>query len=119
MSFVGALLPLARIMRVDPLMGRDQLDLDSMDFVNFLVAVDEALGVETPEKDYPKLATIDQCGSYLRAKLAGGGLGGGRGIPRTSLVGPFVAIRRIVDDHEHVHSGSDTYPTDRRAFIEG
>ena len=49
---------------------RDQIDLDSMDVVNFLVAVDEELGVETPEKDYPKLATLDRCVAYFRAKLA-------------------------------------------------
>jgi acyl carrier protein len=51
---------------------RDQIDLDSMDFVNFLLGVDEAVGVETPEKDYPKLATIDQCVAYLREKLGKG-----------------------------------------------
>lgn len=49
---------------------RDQIDLDSMDWVNFLIAVDEELGVETPEKDYPKLATLDRCVAYFRAKLA-------------------------------------------------
>jgi acyl carrier protein len=49
---------------------RDQLDLDSMDFVNFLIAVDEELGVETPEKDYPKLATLDTCVAYFRSKTA-------------------------------------------------
>ena len=49
---------------------RDQIDLDSMDFVNFLVAVDEKLGVETPEKDYPQLATLDKCVAYFRSKLA-------------------------------------------------
>jgi len=48
---------------------RDQVDLDSMDFVNFLIAVDHELGVETPEKDYPKLATLDRCVAYFRSKL--------------------------------------------------
>ncbi len=49
---------------------RDQIDLDSMDAVNFLIAVDEELGVETPEKDYPKLATLDSCVRYFSSKLA-------------------------------------------------
>ena len=49
---------------------RDQLDLDSMDFVNFLVAVAEQLGVETPEKDYPRLATLNSCAAYFQRKLA-------------------------------------------------
>ena len=49
---------------------RDQVDLDSMDAMNFLIAVDEQLGVETPEKDYAKLATLDGCVAYFRKKLA-------------------------------------------------
>jgi len=49
---------------------RDQIDLDSMDVVNFLVAVDEELGVETPEKDYPKLATLDSCVAYFSSKVS-------------------------------------------------
>jgi acyl carrier protein len=49
---------------------RDQIDFDSMDFENFLIAVDEELGVETPEKDYPKLATLNSCVQYFAAELA-------------------------------------------------
>jgi acyl carrier protein len=49
---------------------RDQIDLDSMDWVNFLIAVDEVLGVETPEKDYAKLATLDRCVDYFSSRLA-------------------------------------------------
>ena len=48
---------------------RDQLDLDSMDFLNFLIAVDEALHVEIPEADYPKLRTLDDIVGYLAARL--------------------------------------------------
>jgi len=44
---------------------RDQLDLDSMDFLNFLVAVHQRTGVEIPEADYGKLATLDQLIAYL------------------------------------------------------
>jgi acyl carrier protein len=49
---------------------RDQIDLDSMDWVNFLIAVDEELEVETPEKDYAKLATLDRCVAYFSSKHA-------------------------------------------------
>jgi acyl carrier protein len=49
---------------------RDQLDLDSMDFLNFLIAVHEATGVDIPEADYPKLRTLDDIIGYLQAKLA-------------------------------------------------
>jgi acyl carrier protein len=48
---------------------RDQLDLDSMDFLNFLIGVDEQLGVDIPESDYPKLATLDSIYEYLENRL--------------------------------------------------
>ncbi len=44
---------------------REQLDLDSMDFLNFVVGLHAALGVDIPESDYPKLATLDGCVEYL------------------------------------------------------
>jgi acyl carrier protein len=49
---------------------RDQLDLDSMDFLNFLIGIDEQLSVDIPEADYPQLATLDSIYTYLRKKLA-------------------------------------------------
>ena len=48
---------------------RDQLDLDSMDFLNFVVGLHKALGVDIPEADYRKLGTLDACVAYLAAKL--------------------------------------------------
>ena len=47
---------------------RDQVDLDSMDWLNFLVALNERLGIEIPEADYRKLGTLDQVVAYLSAK---------------------------------------------------
>ena len=44
---------------------RDQVDLDSMDFLNLLVGVHQRTGVEIPEADYPKLATLDKLVAYL------------------------------------------------------
>jgi acyl carrier protein len=46
---------------------REELDLDSMDFLNFVTALDERLGLAVPETDYPKLATLDGCIDYLAA----------------------------------------------------
>lgn len=43
---------------------REQLDLDSMDVLNFVIGVHAALGIEIPEADYPKLATLDGCVEY-------------------------------------------------------
>jgi len=48
---------------------RDELDIDSMDFLNFAIAVHEALHVEIPEADYPELATVNGCVEYLAARL--------------------------------------------------
>jgi len=49
---------------------RDQIDLDSMDWLNVLVAVNEKLHVDIPEADYGKLVTLDNLVAYLGAKLA-------------------------------------------------
>ncbi len=48
---------------------RNQLDLDSMDFLNFVLALHKALGVDIPEADYRKLSTLDSCVAYLAAKV--------------------------------------------------
>jgi acyl carrier protein len=49
---------------------REQLDLDSMDLLNLAVALHRRLGVEIPESDYPRLATLDGCVAYLSAAVA-------------------------------------------------
>jgi acyl carrier protein len=48
---------------------RDQIDLDSMDYLNFIVGMHEKLKVEIPESDYRKLVSLDDIVSYLREKL--------------------------------------------------
>lgn len=48
---------------------RDQLEIDSMDLLNLLVGVHERTGVDIPERDYPKLVTIDDLVQYLAARL--------------------------------------------------
>ena len=47
---------------------RDQVDLDSMDWLNFLVALHERLKIEIPEADYRKLGTLQQIVDYLAKK---------------------------------------------------
>ena len=44
---------------------RDQVDLDSIDFVNFVIELDERFGVDVPERDYPLVATLGGCVDYL------------------------------------------------------
>jgi len=56
--------------RIDPQANlRDQLDIDSMDFLNFLVALKGTVGVEVPEADYAQVASLDDCVRYLAARL--------------------------------------------------
>jgi hypothetical protein len=47
---------------------QDELDLDSMDFLNLMVGIHEQTGVEVPERDYPKVAHLDGLLDYLVAR---------------------------------------------------
>lgn len=47
---------------------RDQFDFDSMDFLNFATALSQTLKIEIPEKDYPKLQSLEACLTYLTSK---------------------------------------------------
>ncbi|GAA4400591.1 hypothetical protein GCM10023089_00970 [Quisquiliibacterium transsilvanicum] len=51
---------------------RSQVDLDSMDWLNFRVALHQQLQVEIPEADYQKLVTLDDLIRYLQAKIGPG-----------------------------------------------
>jgi len=48
---------------------RDQVELDSMDWLNLLVALHRRLGVDIPEADYATLVTLDALVAYLGARL--------------------------------------------------
>ncbi len=50
---------------------RDQLEIDSFDFQNILVAIDARLGVDVPDADHRKLGTLDHLVSYLVSRLSG------------------------------------------------
>lgn len=58
--------------RLDPARPlREQVDLDSMDWLNVVALVQERLRVDIPEADYPRLTTLDAVVAYLAARLAG------------------------------------------------
>ena len=44
---------------------REALDLDSMDFLNFVVALHERTGIDIPEVDYPRLRSLDGVIAYF------------------------------------------------------
>jgi acyl carrier protein len=48
---------------------RQQVDLDSMDWLNFLIGLHQRLGVTIPEADYARLVTLDDVLDYLQARL--------------------------------------------------
>ena len=48
---------------------RDQMDLDSMDFLDIVMELRKQHGIEIPEEDYPKLASLDSCADYLTPKF--------------------------------------------------
>jgi acyl carrier protein len=48
---------------------REELDIDSYDFLQFLIALSEETGVEIPEADYVKVFTLEGLFRYLSARL--------------------------------------------------
>ena len=67
---LGNIAPELDLQNLDPSADlREALDIDSMDFLNFVIAVHHRLAVDIPELDYPKLVTFDGAVGYLQAKL--------------------------------------------------
>ena len=48
---------------------RDQLDLDSMDFLDIVMELRKRYKLQIPEEEYPHLATLTSCVNYLEPKL--------------------------------------------------
>lgn len=48
---------------------RDQFEIDSMDFLNFVISLHKATGVDIPEQDYPKLQSLARAVAYLREQI--------------------------------------------------
>jgi acyl carrier protein len=49
---------------------REQLDIDSMDLLNFMIGIHEQVHVDIPEADYPRLETVDDVIDYLVERTA-------------------------------------------------
>lgn len=52
---------------------RDTLGIDSFDALQFIVALDEKLGIEIPEQDYGKTATLEEMVAYIQTRMKGAG----------------------------------------------
>ena len=48
---------------------RDQLDLDSMDFLDIVMELRKRYKLQIPEEEYPQLATLASCVNYLEPRL--------------------------------------------------
>ena len=60
LRILGEIAPEADLNKLKPDVSfRDQLDIDSMDFLNFVIALAEELRVSIPESDYAKLSSLD------------------------------------------------------------
>ena len=66
---LGQIAPEADLSRIQPSLSiRDQLDIDSMDLLNWVIGLHKELKVDIPESDYPRLATLDGCIDYLASR---------------------------------------------------
>lgn len=68
-ELLGQIAPEADVDSLDPDADlRDELDIDSYDYLSFIVGISERLGIEVPEADYAKLDTLAGCEAYLVAR---------------------------------------------------
>jgi acyl carrier protein len=52
---------------------REQIDIDSMDMLNWVIALHQRLGVDIPEVDVPRLVTLEGAVRYLASKIGSSG----------------------------------------------
>lgn len=71
---ISEIAPEADFDALEPNAGlREQIDLDSMDFLNVMIALHETLGIDIPEADYPELFTLNGAMAYLERRLEADG----------------------------------------------
>jgi acyl carrier protein len=67
---LGNIAPEAEVDKIEPNENlREALDLDSVDFLNFLVGLHDELGIDIPESDYGQLSTLSDIINYLTTKV--------------------------------------------------
>jgi acyl carrier protein len=69
---LGKIAPEIALDQIDPAAElREQIDLDSMDLLNLMIAIHQTTGVDIPEADYPQMASLNGCVAYLRSRIKG------------------------------------------------
>ena len=70
LDIIAIVAPDADLSDVNPNVGlRDQLDMDSMDFLDIVMELRKRYKVEVPKEEYTRLATLSSCVEYLTPKL--------------------------------------------------
>lgn len=68
---VMQIVPEADVERLDPNCSfRDQIDMDSVDYLNLILSLEATFGIHVPYVDYPMLSTLNGCVAYLKYSLA-------------------------------------------------
>lgn len=69
-QLLGQIAPEADFSKLNPNRPiQGELDIDSFDFLNFLISLNEAIGVEVSEADYGQVATLNALVSYMLARM--------------------------------------------------
>ncbi|MDH5478865.1 MAG: acyl carrier protein [Nitrospinota bacterium] len=70
LEIINEIVPDEDLANVDPKVPfRDQIDLDSMDFLDIVMELRKRYSVEVPEQDYPQLLTLSSTVDYLLPKM--------------------------------------------------
>ncbi len=68
-DLIGRIAPEADLDDADPAQDlRDEIDLDSLDFLGLVEGIKERTGVDVPEEDYPQVRSLDGVVAYLAAR---------------------------------------------------
>ena len=69
LSALHEVAPEADVAALDPAKSfHDQMDIDSIDFLNLMLTLEGRLSIRIAEADYPMLSTLDGCLAYLGAR---------------------------------------------------
>jgi acyl carrier protein len=70
LDVLGSVAPEADLAALDPDRNfRDQIEIDSVDYLNFVLGLEHRLGIRIPELHYPRLSSLNGCLAYLAEAL--------------------------------------------------